>query len=212
MAFGHWFTRIDGIGKWLLMSGVTLSLSLSSSALSAFEIKASISKVDDDGKLELSLPNQTGDGFSEGTVVEIGNEVRVEAILPGLEPAAIKTRWIVTAVKDDVVMAEPEGKPTSHPEVGFDAIIDTGSKPSTLGPKRDTPQSASKEASDADKTASEDNAVSDDGPAASTMAGQTQAGAVKEVENEHSKTSDLAGEQETGMRQLHLRPLETEQI
>ncbi|SNY92673.1 Sel1 repeat-containing protein [Cohaesibacter sp. ES.047] len=94
-----------------------LMMSVWGSVASAAEIQTSVTKVGDEGKIELRLP--------ENTSVMVGDKVRLEAQTSGEDPVAIKTRWTIKAIKGSVIEARPDGEPTSDPEVGYQAVINT---------------------------------------------------------------------------------------
>ena len=107
----------QNLKKWLTISTAAIVISSWANIASALEIRTKVGKVAEDGKLELTLP--------QGTMVAIGDKVRIEVKLPGLEPTAIKTRWTVKSVDDGVIKASPDGEPTSTPKIDYDAVINT---------------------------------------------------------------------------------------
>ena len=92
-------------------------ISMSTLDASALEIQAKVTKVAEDGKVEMTLP--------EGAMVAIGDKVRIEVRMPGLEPTSIKTRWTIKDLEDGKVKAAPDGTPTSMPDEGYSAFIKT---------------------------------------------------------------------------------------
>ncbi len=90
---------------------------MASVAAHALEINSSIKKVDRTGAIELQL--------REGTMVAIGDKVRVSLKPGSMSKDANKTRWTIKAVNDDVVVATPDGAPVVMPEAGFAVQINT---------------------------------------------------------------------------------------
>nr|WP_321445165.1 hypothetical protein [uncultured Cohaesibacter sp.] len=90
---------------------------MASVAAHALEINSAIKKVDRTGAIELRLP--------QGTMVAIGDKVRVSLKPGSMSKVANKTRWTIKAVNDDVIVAIPDGAPVVMPEAGFAVQINT---------------------------------------------------------------------------------------
>ncbi|WP_319529768.1 hypothetical protein [uncultured Cohaesibacter sp.] len=95
----------------------SLMMTVWAGAADAAEVLAKVTSVGEAGKVELQLP--------DGAVVMVGDKVRLEAFVSGEDPAAIKTRWTIKAINGSVIEASPDGEPTSSPEVGYQAVINT---------------------------------------------------------------------------------------
>ncbi len=92
----------------------------------ATEIRGTISKVEDGGRLQIKLP--------AGAIARPGDQVRIEAVVPGVGPVEMKARWRVKQVGEGFVIAEPEDRDSGTPQPGHTAIIVTSAPPVTLRP------------------------------------------------------------------------------
>ena len=81
------------------------------------QIRTEVSKVEENGGVELVLPT--------ATMVAIGDKIRIELAPINEEQATIKTRWTVRGIKNGQILASPDGQPTDMPKVGYVAIINT---------------------------------------------------------------------------------------
>lgn len=106
----------SGIAAAITAALVAL-LVMISGPLAAGEVKSSVVAVDPDGEVELRL--------QPGNPVSIGDEVRIEAEIPGLGMLPIKTRWQIVTLDQarSIAIAVPQGEVTGTPQVGYDAII-----------------------------------------------------------------------------------------
>lgn len=86
-------------------------------------VEGTVSAVTADGQLQITLPS--------GARVAQGDSVEVLADIPGLGPVAISTTWTVTGTSAGTVTALPEGTPSSTPQVGYLARIDSDAEPET---------------------------------------------------------------------------------
>jgi uncharacterized protein len=81
----------------------------------AAEFRGIVSKVEAGGQVQIDLP--------AGAVARPGDQVRIEAVIPGVGPVEIKARWRVKLVGEGFVIAEPEGRDGGMPQVGHTAIV-----------------------------------------------------------------------------------------
>jgi len=91
-----------------------LTMSVSAHAL---EIKTHIKTVNRTGAIELTLP--------KGSMVAIGDKVRVSLTSDTMSEEVNKTRWTVKALNGNVIVAIPDGTPIVMPEPGFAALINS---------------------------------------------------------------------------------------
>lgn len=94
-------------------------MSMFAGPLMAGEITSQVVAVRPDGEVQLRL--------QPGSPVAPGDEVRIEAEVPGVGMLAIQTRWQVVRVDPDqsLAVARPQGVVTGTPQVGYNAIITT---------------------------------------------------------------------------------------
>ena len=104
-----------------LIAAVSLAVTVSMFAgpLMAAEITSQVIAVKPDGEVQLRL--------QPGNLVAPGDEVRIEAEVPGVGMLAIQTRWQVVQVDpgQSLAVARPQGDVTGTPQVGYTAIITT---------------------------------------------------------------------------------------
>lgn len=81
----------------------------------AADVRGSVSSVETTGEVRIDLP--------AGSVVRTGDSVRIEAVVPDIGPVEIKARWRVKLVGEGFIIAEPEGRDRSTPQVGHTAIV-----------------------------------------------------------------------------------------
>jgi len=112
------------------VAALAVVVSMFAGPLLAAEITSQVIAVKPDGEVQLRL--------QPGTSVAPGNEVRIEAEVPGVGMLAIQTRWQVVRVDQgqSLVVARPQGEVTGTPQVGYNAIITTA-QPSETGPQSD---------------------------------------------------------------------------
>ncbi|MDH3580472.1 MAG: sel1 repeat family protein [Hyphomicrobiales bacterium] len=99
----------------------------------AAEIRGKVHSVEANGELNVDIP--------AGAYPKLGDEVRIEADIPGVGPVEIKSRWRVKMVGDGFLIAAPVGDVSGKPKIGHTAIVSTtdaaaaaGTKP-TSGPQ-----------------------------------------------------------------------------
>lgn len=113
----------------LLIAALLVCLPLAAQAL---ELRGAIAAVEAGDQVRIALP--------AGAAVAAGDEVRIEAELPGVGSVPIETRWRIKETGTGFAIADPEGAPTGHPQVGYTAIIvTTPSQASVSPPVGDTP-------------------------------------------------------------------------
>jgi TPR repeat protein len=83
----------------------------------ALEIRGTVKTVGAGNEVRIDLP--------AGASAAIGDEVRIEAILPGIGPVAIQTRWHVAETGPGYALALPDGEPSGTPQAGYAALITT---------------------------------------------------------------------------------------
>ncbi len=96
----------------------------------AGEVTSQVVSVGPDGEVQLQL--------QPGSPVAPGDDVRIEAEVPGVGMLAIQTRWQVVRVDRDqsLIVARPQGEVTGTPQVGYGAIITTAND---AAPQSDPP-------------------------------------------------------------------------
>jgi len=96
--------------------------------LVAGEIRSSVIAVKPGGEVQLSL--------QPGIHVTEGDEVRIEAEVPGVGVLAIQTLWQIVRIDPDQSMAValPQGELTGTPQVGYSAIITTTQQAAIIPP------------------------------------------------------------------------------
>ncbi|PCH74948.1 MAG: hypothetical protein COC12_02600 [Rhodobacteraceae bacterium] len=96
----------------------------------AGEVTSQVVAVRPDGEVQLRLP--------PGSPVAPGDDVRIEAEVPGVGMLAIQTRWQVVRIDRDqlLIVARPQGAVTGTPQVGYSAIITTAND---IAPQSDPP-------------------------------------------------------------------------
>ncbi|WP_114010058.1 SEL1-like repeat protein [Cohaesibacter intestini] len=104
--------RVLASAAMAMIAALTMSFSAH-----AFEIKARIKTVNRTGAIELTLP--------KGSMVAIGDKVRVSVTPDTMSKEVNKTRWTVKALNGDVIVAIPDGTPIVMPEPGFAAVINS---------------------------------------------------------------------------------------
>ena len=94
-------------------------VSMFAGPLTAAEITSQVIAVKPDGEVQLRLQPDSS--------VAPGDEVRIEAEVPGVGMLAIQTRWQVVQVDpgQTLAVARPQGSVTGTPQVGYTAIITT---------------------------------------------------------------------------------------
>lgn len=88
-----------------------------SSSAWALEVRGTVAATQASGQVRIMLP--------AGAAVATGDEVRLEAELPGIGPVAIQTRWHVTETGPGFAVADPQSKPSASPQAGYIAVIET---------------------------------------------------------------------------------------
>ncbi len=101
------------------VAALAVVVSMFAGALMAAEVTSKVVAVKPDGEVQLRV--------QPGTSVATGDEVRIEAEVPGVGMLAIQTRWQVVLVDpgQSLVVARPQGEVTGTPQVGYNAIIMT---------------------------------------------------------------------------------------
>lgn len=97
--------------------GALMLLALLALPAVALEVRATVETVQAGGEVRIELPS--------GANAAVGDEVRIEAEIPGVGPVAIQTRWRVTETGAGFVVARPNGTPSGKPQKGYAAVIVT---------------------------------------------------------------------------------------
>lgn len=84
---------------------------------SAAEVQGQVTQVDQDARVEIQLP--------KGSVVDVGDTVKIWADIPDVGPAAISTGWTVDSIDGLTVFATPVEPPKGTPKAGYTARIET---------------------------------------------------------------------------------------
>jgi len=83
----------------------------------AAEVEGQITQVDKDARVEIQLP--------QGTVVDVGDTVKIWTEIPGVGLAAISTGWTVDSTDGMTAFATPAEPPKGMPQAGYIARIET---------------------------------------------------------------------------------------
>jgi len=102
-----------------VLAGALLSALLHLPA-QALELRGEVESVTADFEVRVVLP--------EGAAAAVGDEVRIEAEIPGVGAVAIQTRWRVSEVGTGFVVARPDDAPSGTPQKGYAAIIETATE------------------------------------------------------------------------------------
>lgn len=95
----------------------------------AADVRGTVTHIEANGRIRISLP--------ANTFVSTGDDVRIEAMVPGIGPVELKSRWRVKSVDEGFVLAEPLDGTSAKPREGFTAIVssrDTSVAPATQPP------------------------------------------------------------------------------
>ncbi len=83
----------------------------------ALEVRGVVGAVEAGARLQIDLP--------KGVAVSVGDVVKIEAVLPGLGPVILQSRWRIERTGPERVIASPIGAPSGDPQTGNNAIIET---------------------------------------------------------------------------------------
>ncbi len=92
----------------------------------AADVRGTVSRIEANGQLRIDLPADT--------VVSTGDDVRIEAVVPGIGPVEFKSRWRIEKVGEGFALANPLNGTSAKPKEGYTAIVsrrDTSVAPAT---------------------------------------------------------------------------------
>lgn len=92
----------------------------------AADVRGTVSHVEANGQIRISLP--------VGKAVSTGDDVRIEAVVPGIGPVELKSRWRIKSVGEGFALADPLNGTSAKPKEGYTAIVsrrDTTVAPAT---------------------------------------------------------------------------------
>lgn len=108
MMVPHIFVRLALILAMLAISGLT-------GVILGADIRGTVSRIEANGQVQIDLP--------ASIVVSTGDDVRIEAVVPGIGPVELKSRWRVKSVGKGFAIADPLDGTSAKPKEGYTAIV-----------------------------------------------------------------------------------------